>query len=117
MDAPRRYVSVIVPPLRTTLILVKSAAPRTAGLSRAAVDQGRPKAPVPTDRPAHAPARSLGDVVGVSRLRTMLDRFTVIRSVDCRGSNHEPNMVMQTANRAAEPRTNPKAKNYPAIGS
>ena len=47
----------------------------------------------------------------------MLDRFTIIRSVDCRGSNHEPNMVMQTANRAAEPRTNPKAKNYPAIGS
>lgn len=30
-----------------------AAAPRTAGLSRAAVDQGRPKAPVPTDRPAH----------------------------------------------------------------
>lgn len=47
----------------------------------------------------------------------MLDRFTLIRSVDCRGSNHEPNMVMQTANRAAEPRTNPKAVQYPAIGS
>jgi ATP-binding protein involved in chromosome partitioning len=30
-----------------------AAAPRTAGLSKAAVDQGRPKAPVPTDRPAH----------------------------------------------------------------
>ena len=27
--------------------------PRTAGLSKAAIDQGRPKAPVPTDRPAH----------------------------------------------------------------
>lgn len=27
--------------------------PRTAGLSKAALDQGRPKAPVPTDRPAH----------------------------------------------------------------
>ena len=47
----------------------------------------------------------------------MLDRFTLIRSVDCRESNHEPNMVMQTANRAAEPRTNPKGHLYPAIGS
>ncbi|MDZ4111511.1 MAG: Mrp/NBP35 family ATP-binding protein, partial [Brevundimonas sp.] len=32
--------------------LAKPAA-RTAGLSKAAVDQGRAKAPVPTDRPAH----------------------------------------------------------------
>lgn len=30
-----------------------AAAPRTAGLSKAALDQGRPKAPVATDRPAH----------------------------------------------------------------
>ena len=30
-----------------------TAAPRTAGLSKAAMDQGRPKAPVPVDRPAH----------------------------------------------------------------
>ena len=30
-----------------------AAAPRTAGLSKAAVDQGRAKAPVPNDRPAH----------------------------------------------------------------
>src|SRR6185437_9546760 len=47
----------------------------------------------------------------------MLDQFTIIRSVDCRQSNHEPNMVMQTANRAAEPRTNAEARMYPAIGS
>jgi hypothetical protein len=47
----------------------------------------------------------------------MMDKLTIIRSVDCRQSNHEPNMVMQTANRAAEPRTNPKAKYYPAFGS
>jgi len=32
----------------------------------------------------------------------MLDKLTIIRSVDCRFSNHEPNMVMQTANRQAE---------------
>ena len=47
----------------------------------------------------------------------MLDKFTIIRSVDCRESNHEPNMVMQTANRAAEPRTNAKGRLYPAIGA
>ncbi|MEO6784653.1 MAG: DUF1501 domain-containing protein, partial [Chthoniobacteraceae bacterium] len=47
----------------------------------------------------------------------MLDQFTIIRSVDCRESNHEPNMVMQTGNRAAAPRTNPKGRLYPAIGS
>ena len=47
----------------------------------------------------------------------MLDRLTIIRSVDCRKSNHEPNMVMQTANREAEPRTNPEAKQYPALAS
>src|SRR4051812_40178112 len=47
----------------------------------------------------------------------MLDQFTLIRSVDCRESNHEPNMVMQTGNRAAEPRTNKVGNLYPAIGS
>lgn len=47
----------------------------------------------------------------------MLDRFTIIRSVDCRHSNHEPNMVMQTGHRAAAPRVNRNGKEYPAIGS
>lgn len=47
----------------------------------------------------------------------MLDRFTLIRSVDARFSNHEPNMVFQTANLDAEPRINPAATSYPAIGS
>jgi hypothetical protein len=47
----------------------------------------------------------------------MLDRMTLIRSVDCRGSNHEPNTVMQTAQLDAEPRTNPLARQYPGIGS
>ena len=51
------------------------------------------------------------------KLAAALDRFTVIRSVDCRHSNHEPNTVMQTANLLAEPRTNPEARNYPAVGS
>jgi hypothetical protein len=51
------------------------------------------------------------------KLAGLLDRFTVIRSVDCRHSNHEPNTVMQTANLLAEARTNPEARSYPAIAS
>jgi hypothetical protein len=51
------------------------------------------------------------------RQAAMLDRLTIIRSVDCRHSNHEPNMVMQSANREAEPRTNPEASHYPALAS
>ena len=51
------------------------------------------------------------------KLAAMLDKFTVIRSVDCRGSNHEPNTVMQTANLTAEPRVNRDSVTYPAIGS
>jgi hypothetical protein len=47
----------------------------------------------------------------------MLDKFTLIRSVDCRHSNHEPNMVMQTGHREAEPRLNPKADSIPCIAS
>jgi hypothetical protein len=48
---------------------------------------------------------------------SMLDKFTLIRSVDCRHSSHEPNQVMQTGNREAAPRVNPKGDRYPAIGS
>jgi hypothetical protein len=51
------------------------------------------------------------------KIATRLDRYTIIRSVDCRHSNHEPNTVMQTANLNAEPRTNPESIKYPAIGS
>jgi len=47
----------------------------------------------------------------------MLDKFTIIRSVDCKKSNHEPNMVMQTGHRDAAPRANPSGDRYPAIGS
>ena len=47
----------------------------------------------------------------------MLDKFTIIRSVDARHSNHEPNKVFQTANLDAEPRQGPSKDLYPAIGS
>jgi len=51
------------------------------------------------------------------RQAAMLDHFTIIRSVDARHSNHEPNMVFQTANLAAEPRVNSEAVRYPALAS
>jgi hypothetical protein len=51
------------------------------------------------------------------RQAAMLDKFTLIRSVDARHSNHEPNKVFQTANLEASPRTNRLAHSYPAIGS
>lgn len=51
------------------------------------------------------------------RQAAMMDRFTLIRSMDCRGSNHEPNQVMQTGLREAAPRANPRGHLYPAIGS
>ena len=51
------------------------------------------------------------------RMAAMLDRFTLIRSVDARHSNHEPNMVFQTGNLEAGPRVNPRGRMYPAIGS
>jgi uncharacterized protein (DUF1501 family) len=47
----------------------------------------------------------------------MLDKFTLIRSMDATTSNHEPNMVFQTGYRDVEPRTNRQAGMYPAIGS
>jgi hypothetical protein len=47
----------------------------------------------------------------------MLDKFTIIRSVDARHSNHEPNKVFQTGNLLAEGRTNPEAEKYPALAS
>jgi len=47
----------------------------------------------------------------------MLDKFTIIRSVDCAKSSHEPNMVMQTGHRMAAPRTNPKGRMYPSLAS
>ena len=47
----------------------------------------------------------------------MLDKFTIIRSVDATHSNHEPNKVFQTGNLDAAPRINPNGDMYPAIGS
>jgi hypothetical protein len=51
------------------------------------------------------------------RQAAILDRFTLIRSVDARHSNHEPNTVFQTGNLDAKPRINRLGRMYPAIGS
>jgi hypothetical protein len=51
------------------------------------------------------------------RQAARMDRFTLIRSVDARFSNHEPNQVFQTGNRDAAPRANARGHLYPAIGS
>jgi hypothetical protein len=47
----------------------------------------------------------------------MMDKLTIIRSVDCQKSSHQPNQVMQTADRLAAPRTNRKGHLYPGIAS
>jgi len=47
----------------------------------------------------------------------MLDKLTILRSVNPHKSNHEPNKVFQTGNLAAAPRINPRGDKYPAIGS
>ena len=70
-----------------------------------------PFAPIDTALPGVAICEHL------PKQAAMLDRFTLIRSVDCRQSSHEPNQVMQSGNREAEPRINPKGDKYPAIGS
>lgn len=73
------------------------------------------------NRGPFAPIRTAipGEVIceHLPKQAAMLDKFTIIRSVDCRKSSHEPNRVMQTGHRDAAPRVNPKGDRYPAIGS
>jgi hypothetical protein len=47
----------------------------------------------------------------------MMNRFTLVRSVDARHSNHEPDHIFQTGDLTAAPRVNPRGKECPAIGS
>ncbi len=51
------------------------------------------------------------------KMAAMMDRFTLIRSVDSEHSNHEPNRVMQSGFRDAAPRVNKAGERRPAIGS
>ena len=78
---------------------------------QAPVEIRGPMSPISTKLPGVALCEFL------PKQAAMLDKFTIIRSVDCRKSNHQPNQVMQTANRAAAPRVNKQGGEYPAIGS
>jgi hypothetical protein len=68
-------------------------------------------APIPTRLPGVRICEHLPKMAG------MLDRFTLLRSVDCRHSNHEPNIVFQTGHPDAAPRRNPNGRKFPAIAS
>jgi hypothetical protein len=92
----------------------------TGGPSQIDTWDPKPHRPLENRGPFGAIATSLPGVricEHLPRQAAMLDKLTLIRSVDPRFSNHEPNTVFQTANLMAEPRTNPSARMYPAIGS
>src|SRR5947208_748077 len=80
----------------------------------------KPDRPIENRGPFGVTATNLPSVLISEHLpkqAAMLDRFTIIRSVDARHSNHEPNKVFQTGNLMAEGRTNPEAEKYPALAS
>jgi hypothetical protein len=71
-----------------------------------------PFAPIPTRVPGVAICEHL------PKQAAMMDRFTLIRSVDAAHSNHEPNTVFQSGHLGAEPRLDPlKGDKWPAIAS
>jgi len=75
------------------------------------VENRGPFAPIATALPGVALCEHL------PKQAAMLDKFTIIRSVDCAGSDHSPSAEMQTGNRQARPGTNPRGSLYPSIGS
>jgi len=70
-----------------------------------------PFAPIATSQPGTFVTEHLP---GHARI---MDRLTLVRSIDCTACEHDPNTVMQTGNTAASPRTNPQADRLPAMGS
>jgi len=92
----------------------------TGGPSHIDTLDPKPDAPVEVRGPFRTIATALPGVRICEHLpkqAAMLDRMTIIRSVDARFSNHEPNQVLQTGNSEAEPRINREADKYPAIAS
>ena len=77
----------------------------------APVEVRGPFAPIPTRQPGVFVTEHLP---GHARI---MDKLTLIRSLDCTACEHDPNTVMQTGSVLAAPRTNPQADRYPAIGS
>src|SRR5262249_37674716 len=80
----------------------------------------KPDRPLENRGPFHSiPTRLPGVRIceHLPRQAALLDRFTLIRSVDCRHSNHEPTQVFQTGSLEADPRSSRDGYMYPAIGS
>jgi hypothetical protein len=80
----------------------------------------KPNRPIENRGPFGVTATKLPGVQIIEHLpkmAAMLDQFTLIRSMDARRSNHEPNTVFQSGNLEAEPRENREARQYPAIAS
>lgn len=92
----------------------------TGGPSHIDTWDPKPNRPLENRGPFHTISTALPGVAICEHLpkqAAMLDKFTLIRSVDAQKSNHEPNKVFQTGDRKAGPRVNPKGEMYPAIGS
>jgi hypothetical protein len=92
----------------------------TGGPSHIDTWDPKPGRPLQNRGPFGVTATRLPGVFLCEHLRwqaAMLDKFTLIRSVDARHSNHEPNMVFQTGNTEAAPRVNRLGRLYPAFGS
>ncbi len=86
------------------------------------IDTWDPKPAMPIDnRGPFATIQTTVPGISVSghlpKQASMMDRFTIIRSVDAQGSDHSPGKVMQTGNRNASPRRNSQGDLYPAMGS
>lgn len=110
-----REASAARPPRKSVILIWM-----TGGPSHIDTLDPKPAAPREIRGPFHVISTALPGVQVceyLPRYAGLLNRLTLIRSVDCRFSNHEPNMVMQTANLAAEPRTNREAEQYPALAS
>ena len=112
-----REASAASSPMRQTSVILIWM---TGGPSQIDTLDMKPAAPIEIRGPFQPISTALSGVQICEYLplqAAMLDKMTIIRSVDCRFSNHEPNMVMQTANLAAEPRTNREASKFPALAS
>jgi len=92
----------------------------TGGPSHIDTWDPKPDRPIQNRGPFGVTQTSVPGITITDRLpkqAAMMDRFTLIRSVDPKMSSHQPNQVMQTANLLATPRTNRKGDKYPAMAS
>lgn len=92
----------------------------TGGPSQIDTLDPKPQAPIEIRGPFQTISTALPGVQiceFLPKYAAMMDQWTVIRSVDCRNSNHEPNMVLQTGNLEAAPRVNRDGDKYPALAS